>query len=468
MKEKEKKEFYISRELHFTVRAIAAVLALVLILLTGRAAITFCLGLFAKGEHVVNFPGQGSPIVQVNDRTEATEPIYIDPSQVVEIARAEITVAGDVMPHMPIVRTSQTEDGYHFDDIFTYVRSYVTGADYAVANLETTFAGTQNKEYAGFPDFNSPDQIAAGMQNAGFDMLLTANEQCYNYGIDGLVRTLSVLKNQSLATLGTTETKEEPRHVVKDISGVKVGMAAYTFADISADSKVTLNGHTAGSADGALISAFDYDNLSGFYLELENEIAAMRAKGADAVVVYIHWGDEYSTGVSDRQRSIAQKLCDLGVDVIAGSHPHVVQAVDLLTSSVDSDHKTVCAYSLGNLLSNLRADNVGVGSGNCEDGLLFSFTLAKYNDGTVRISAVKLLPIWVMIRGSGEGRDFYILPLDQNNGNWRGSFDLSDTQLNDAQKSYNRTMELVTPGLNKIISYLAQSDSGLDPSISFG
>ena len=86
MKEKEKREFYISRELHFTVRAVAAVVALVLILLTGRAAITFCLGLFADGEHVVNLPGQGSPIVLVNDRTEPTEPIHLDPGQVVEIA----------------------------------------------------------------------------------------------------------------------------------------------------------------------------------------------------------------------------------------------------------------------------------------------------------------------------------------------------------------------------------------------
>lgn len=468
MKEKEKKEFHISRELHFAVRSIVVILALVLILFTGRAAITFCLGLFADGDYVVQFPGQDSPVVYVNERVEPTEPVYIDPSQVVEIARAEIAVAGDVMPHMPIVRTSKTDDGYDFDGIFTYVKSYITDADYAVANLETTLSGTQGKDYAGFPDFNSPDAIAATAKNVGFDMLLTGNEQCYNYGADGLIRTLSVLKEQNLATLGTVETKEEPRHVVKNIGGIKVGMANYTFAKIGSDSKVTLNDHTADSANSALISAFDYDNLSAFYTEMEYEIAAMYAKGADAIVIYLHWGDEYSTSVSDKQRAIAQKLCDLGVDVIVGSHTHTVQPMDLLTSSADPSHKTVCMYSTGTLLSNLRADVIGQTAGHSEDGVLFTFTLAKYNDGTVRVNAVNLLPTWVVVRGTGEGRDFHILPLDQSNGNWKGSFDLSSTQLEDAKKSYNRTMELVTPGLNKVLAYLNEKNATLDPSLGVG
>ena len=323
-------------------------------------------------------------------------------------------------------------------------------------------------EYAGAPDFNSPDAIAAGAQLAGFDMLLTANEQCFNYGTDGLKRTLGALKDQSLATLGTTETKEEPHHAVKNIGGIKVGMAAYTFASIGADSKVTINNHTASGADAALISAFDYNNLSAFYQEIEYEISAMRAKGAETIMLYLHWGNEYDTSISDNQRAIAQKLCDLGVDLIVGSHPHVVQPVDLLTSSIDPSHRTVCLYSVGTLLSNLRSDVIGQPSGHTEDGMLFTFTLSKYNDGTVRLSAVKVIPTWVVVRGSGESRDFHILPLDQSNGNWAASFDLSSFQQESARKSFNRTMDLVTPGMNKILSYLSEKNSTLDPSLGVG
>ena len=108
MKDTEKNEFEVSRRLYFAVRFIAVLLVLLLIYVVGRAAITFCLGLFADGDYLVQFPGQKSPIVVVQDHPEENQHIYVDPSQVVEIARAEITVAGDVMMHMPIVRTNKT------------------------------------------------------------------------------------------------------------------------------------------------------------------------------------------------------------------------------------------------------------------------------------------------------------------------------------------------------------------------
>lgn len=469
MKDTENKEFEISPELHFTVRLIASLVVLALIFFMGRAAITFCLGLFADGDHIVQLPGQDSPIVSLSELSEPEKPAYIDPSEVVEIARAEFTVVGDVMLHMPIVRTSQTADGYNFDDIFTYVKSYISGADYAVANLETTLSGTDGgNEYTGFPNFNSPDQIAMSARNAGFDMLLTGNNHSYDYGTAGLKRTLNVLGSYDLASLGTIGDNESNRHVIQSVGGVNVGMACYTFADIDDEGNVTINGITTDSAAAGLINVFDYDKLSQFYTEVEGEIAAMGANGADAIVVYIHWGNEYSTTVSDAQKSIAQKLCDLGVDVIIGSHPHVVQPMDLLTSSVNSEHKTVCLYSAGTFLSNLRADVIGQPTGHCEDGLLFNFTLTKYNDGTVRINTVSLIPTWVLVRGSGETRDFYILPLDQSNTDWTGSFNLSSDQQSDAKNSYNRTMELVTPGLNEVISYLSEKNSTLDPSLGVG
>lgn len=468
MKEKEKKEFEITKEMYVAVRFVAALIALALIFFTGRAAITFCLGLFADGDHVVQLPGQDSPIVSLNDVSKPTEPVYIDPSQVVEIARADFTVVGDVMLHMPIVRTNQTSDGYDFDEIFTYVEPYISSADYAVANLETTLSGTDGKEYTGFPNFNSPDQIALSAKNTGFDMLLTGNNHSYDYGTAGLKRTLNVLKGYNLATLGTIETKEESRHVIKTVGGVKVGMACYTFADIDDDGNVTINDLTTDSTAAGLINAFDYDKLSQFYTELEGEIAAMKANGADAIVLYIHWGDDYSTTVSDNQKSIAQKLCDLGVDVIAGSHPHMVQPIDLLTSSVDPSHKTICLYSMGNFLSNQRADNIGLTTGHCEDGILFNFTLTKYNDGSVRVSAVSLLPTWVLIRGSGDTRDFYILPLDRTVTDWKSAYELSSDQESDAKNSYNRTMALITSGLNEIASYVSEKNASLDPSLGVG
>lgn len=465
---KDKRDFEISRETYRAIRLVAIILALVLIFFTGRAAITFCLGLFADGDYIVKMPGQESPIVSLSDISKPTEPIYIDPSEVVEITRADFTVVGDVMMHMPIVRTNQTADGYHFDDIFAYVKPYIASADFAVANLETTLAGTEGKEYTGFPYFNSPDAIALSAKNTGFDMLLTGNNHSYDYGTSGLKRTLNVLKSYKLDTLGTVENKEETRHVIKSIGGVKVGMANYTFADIDENGYVTMNDQTTESAALGLINVFDYDKLSIFYTEIEGEIATMKANGADAIVVFLHWGDDYSNKASEKQKEIAQKLCDLGVDVIAGSHSHAVQPIELLTSSANPAHKTVCMYSMGNFLSNQRADNIGQTTGHCEDGILFNFTLSKYNDGTTRLSEVSLMPTWVLVRGKDDNRDFEILPLDQTITNWGSAYSLSTEQQSAARNSYNRTMEIVTPGLNEVISYLAEKNSFLNPSLGVG
>lgn len=468
MKEKEQNEFEITRGMYVTVRFLAFALGLLMLFFTGRAAITFCLGLFADGDYLVQLPGQDSPVISLNDTSDTPKPVQIDPSQVVEIARANFTVTGDVMPHMPIVRTSQTSDGYDFDEIFAYIKPYISAADFAVANLETTLSGTDGQEYTGFPNFNSPDQVALSAKNAGFDMLLTGNNHSYDYGTAGLKRTLSVLKSYSLATLGTIESRDEPRHTVQNIGGLKVGMICYTFADIDENGNVTINNLTADSSAAGLINTFDYDKLSQFYTEIEGEISAMKATGADAIVMYIHWGDDYSTNVSDNQKAIAQKLCDLGVDIIAGSHPHVIQPIDLLTSSTDPNHRTVCLYSMGNFLSNQRADNINLTTGHSEDGILFNFTLSKYNDGTVRISAVNVLPTWVLVQGSGEGRDFYILPLDQTVTDWKSAYNLSSDQQSAAKNSYNRTMALVTSGLNEIISYLSEKNAMLDPTLGVG
>ena len=238
MKEKEQHEFEITRGMYVTVRLLALALCLLMLFFIGRGAIHFCLGLFADGDHLVKLPGQESPLISLEDLDAKPKPVYIDPSQRVEIARADFTVAGDMMPHLPIVRSSAIADGYVFDDIFAYVKPYLAAADYAAANLETTLSGTDGKEYTGFPNFNSPDQFALSAQSAGFDLLLTGNEHCYDYGTAGLQRTLSTLKDYRLDTLGTVESSGETRHLIKNINGIKVGMACYTFADMDENGNV--------------------------------------------------------------------------------------------------------------------------------------------------------------------------------------------------------------------------------------
>lgn len=468
MNEQDRNEFYIHPTVASVLRITGIVLLVLALVFSAKVALTFCLGLFADGEHIVQLPWQDSPLVAAEDLMRPDKAIYVDPSQKMEIARVELAVAGDLMVHLPIVRTSQNEDGYDFDGIFTYVTPYINSADFAVVNLETTLAGSDGVQYTGYPYFNSPDAIVRSARKAGFDMLLTGNNHCYDYGTNGLTRTLEVIRNQGLQPLGTFASADEPRHVIRSVGGINVGMTCYTFADLDEGGVVTVNGLTADSAAEGRINAFDYDQLSRFYTEIEGEIAAMEAGGAELIVLYIHWGEEYSTLVSDNQKTIAQSLCDLGVDVIVGSHPHVVQPLELLTSSADPTHKTICLYSTGSFLGNLRAETVGAATNHCEDGAMLKLTLAKYNDGSVRVSGISVLPTWILVQGEGDTRDFFVLPLDSTLTDWTKAFGIYGDDLSNAKNSYNRTMELVTPGLNQIVNELSAQNAALDPSLGVG
>ena len=452
------------RRIHPAVKFLGSLLVIAALLYAGNFAVRFCLGLFMTGEDyilmdpgdVIAQPTEGQVSPGENEPTES--------DVLHETGRAKILVTGDLMMHLPTVRSGKTDDGYDFSYIYSYLKDYVTAADYAVVNLETTLSGTEKKEYTGYPKFNSPDAVASSAYGAGFDLMLTGNNHCYDYGTEGLLRTLEVVKAAGLDTLGTYSDAAAQQYLVKEIGGVKIGMVNYTFAEIGEDlSRPKINGLKTNSAAADLINAFDYDKLDLFYTEMENQIAAMKASGADVIVAFLHWGDEYATKVNSTQKEMAQKLCDLGVDIIAGSHPHVIQTMDLLTSATDETHQTLVLYSMGNFLSNPRADNISLDTGESEDGLLFTFTVVKYSDGAVVLESAEIQPTWVLIRGSGNSRTYHIIPLDYNVEDWQETFELSASQEEDARKSYNRTMEILGRDYNRIRELIAQQNTARNP-----
>ena len=444
------------RRVHPAVKFLLSVAAVCLLLYLAGFAFRYCLGLFiVDDDYVLNVPGKGSPIVEVVPETE-TDPSG-DPNAVTRTGSATLLAAGDIMTHMPLVRSAKAGDGYDFSGIFTHVKSYISTADYAVVNLETTLSGTAGgKEYTGYPDFNAPDAVATGAAVSGFDMMLTGNNRCYDYGTAGMLRTLETVRAAGMDTLGVKASVEETDYLVKDLNGIKVGMLCYTFADIDRDRNTPIiDGVQTDSKVAGLLHVFDYGKLDMFYAEMEYHIATMRAAGAEAIVMYIHWGDEFNTIPSNSQKAMAQRLCDMGVDVIVGSHPHVVQPMELLTST-DGANQTLCAYSLGNFLSNQRADNIGLTTGHSEDGLMLRFTLSKYSNGEVFVESAELIPTWVLIRGSDNNKTYQIIPLDSAVADWRAVYDLSSTQHSDAQESLARTNAIVDTGLKEIQAQLAQ------------
>lgn len=392
---------------------------------------------------------------KVPDETQSTSEAT-QPTGIVETGRATVTVTGDLLIHKPIITACARGEGYDFSSIFTYISDYVSQADFAVANLETTFAGTDSGyEYSGYPRFNCPDALADAVKGAGFDMLLTANNHTYDTEDRGMLRTQQVVRDRGLLNLGTTMTDEEADFIIRDLNGIRVGFICYTYGEIDAvTGQPAVNAFPVSAELSDNINVFAYDKLDLFYEEMAGQVTDMKAAGAEAIVLFIHWGAEYQTATTSSQPIIAQKMCDLGVDVIVGGHPHVVQPVELLTGTADPAHKTLCVYSVGNAVSNQRADNMDLDTGHTEDGMLFTFTFVEYSNGDVVLDSAELLPTWVYIRYTDTERQYNILPLDKSREDWKSLFDIGDVNLANAENSYRRTMELAGEGIASVSAYL--------------
>ena len=397
--------------------------------------------------------------------TEAPTEAPTEPPVMLE-STFTLSATGDILMHPAVIYSGTYSDGnYDYGNIFSYFADYVTQADYAVANLETTLASTDNGyQYMDYPLFNCPDGIIPSLKTAGFDMVLTANNHSYDTRGIGLRRTPQVIADHELKYLGSKQTADEPNYYVVERNGIQLGLCCYTYETNLTPEKKAPNGITMKDEDAPLLNTFDYANLNLFYDEMRQNIAQMKEAGADAVVLFIHWGNEYKIKQNATQSAMAQALCDLGVDVIIGGHPHVVQPVELLTSTTDPSRKTVCIYSVGNAVSNQRIMHMDLKTGHTEDGMLFSVTFNRYSDGTVILHSADVLPTWVDLRYEPETA-YAILPLDKQIDDWKTQFDLTDDTLTKAQESYDRTMAIVGEGLTAVNAYLSdlqqQTESAL-------
>ena len=397
------------------------------------------------------------------DPSATTPPTTAAPTEppVVKVGTFTLSSVGDVLIHSNVFNAAKTGNGYDFSQNFRFLEDYISGADYAVGNLETTLAGLDNGyAYSGYPNFNCPDEIVDGMKNSGFDMILTANNHSYDTRSAGFHRTMQTIADRGLAFLGTQADAEDPDYILVERNGITLGLMCYTYEDNADPDVKAPNGIPLNKADTPLMNTFNYQCLPEFYAEIEETMAEMEALGAEATVLYIHWGNEYQLKHNSTQSTMAQALCDLGIDVIIGGHPHVVQPVELLTSTTDASHKTVCLYSMGNAVSNQRLGLISsIDTAHTEDGVLFSVTFSKYSDGTVILESADALPTWVFLGTSpitGEW-EYNIMPLDDSVSDWYAQLQLTDSMYKNCKASYDRTMAIVGSGMEEVDAYLAQN-----------
>ncbi len=374
----------------------------------------------------------------------------ITSSEVIPETTATVISTGDIMVHSPQLNGAKTADGgYDFSAFFKATAPYFNAADLAIANLEVTFGGTESGKYNGYPVFNTPDSLADAIKNSGLNLILTSNNHSYDTGLFGLKRTVQVLKQKGIEFTGTKELETDPTYVIKEVNNIKIGIADFTYETSGQTAgRKYLNGAIIAQEANNLINSFSYNRIEEFYTQAQAIITEMKTGGVEFIVFYMHWGDEYKLAPNTWQKTIAQKLSNLGVNIIVGSHPHVIEPIELIHSE-DGESKTVCLYSTGNYVSNQRREMMpnSAPNGHTEDGMLFSFTLKKNADG-VFLNDLDIIPMWVNKYRGGNGYQYTPYPLENPNDG-TAKYQLDAATADKAAKSYERTKAIVATGLTE-------------------
>lgn len=332
--------------------------------------------------------------------------------------KALIAFTGDLMCHSPLYEYAKTDSGYDFTPYYQYIRDELSYADLTIGNLETVLGGREMR-FSGYPDFNSPDEYALALKNAGFDFLVTANNHSLDRGEKGLLRTIDVLKKNGIGYTGTHANQQDRDSIrILSVNDISIAILNYTYGT---------NGKPVPKGKDFIINRIEKTII-------QKDIRAARELKADVVIVVFHYGQEYKREPDQYQKMVNDWVWEAGADVIVGSHPHVLQPAVLLSDSIKGSNKFT-AYSLGNFISNQQWRY-------SDAGAVLYLTFEKSANRTM-LAGAEFLPTWVF-KGEIDGKKTYrILPSTGSGCEHQYEF-LSKNQRETFKKSYIDSREILT------------------------
>lgn len=363
-----------------------------------------------------------------------------------------IAFVGDISTSADQVKAATRSDGtYDFTKPFQNIKSYISDADYAVGDFETTMV--DGLAYGGEPYYNSPIQLAGSLREIGFRLMSTANTYMLNNGIDGLTSTKNYLEEAKLKSVGTYLSQEERDKnggaYIRTIHKIKFAFLAYTKGT---DSVMMPEG-----CEYALNTL--YSDYSDYWTKLNStqirqDVQAAKDAGADVIVALVHWGSEYGRSVSEPQQEAAELLMKNGVDVIIGTHSHLVGEMGFqkVTQTDGSTKNCFVAYSLGDFYTDPTDEAA-------QSSVILNITFEKTDNGNVTMDA-SYVPVYQNITTGDDGKkSFDILDVYQSIAEIQQADVVSSTQA----KLYNTLLDV----LDTLHNYAGEElDAGPNAAIS--
>jgi len=341
---------------------------------------------------------------------------------------AVLMSAGDCVLHKLFQDSAYIpgEDRYDFYSIFSPIEEYLAESDVSIISFESAATNKRN-DYTGYPLFNCPPEIFDTFKAVGFDIVNNSNNHQLDRKLSGMFETRDNIKSRGLDVLGVYDG-EEPRYLIKEVNGIKIGIMAYTYS--------------CNMNELALSEEQRYRHLALIDRErIKAELTDME-ENVDVSVVCMHWGVEYRQQPTEEQKQLAMDMVSWGADVILGSHPHVVEPSEMIEH--EGEQKYVI-YSMGNFVSNQRRGAGGyplTHKERAEDSMLVKIVFEKNPEtGNTIIKEVTHIPTWLWRYSENGVFRFRIIPVPYKD--FYQDNEYSDDVLSEAYQSYDRTMSLV-------------------------
>lgn len=292
-----------------------------------------------------------------------------------EVYTASLFATGDALIHGSIWLDAATDNGYDFSNQLEVIGEMAEPYDLAYYNQETIIGGDDRGPH-GYPTFNTPSAYADQMVEYGFNIVSTANNHCLDQGPSGIENSINYWKSkENVVNSGTFISEEDQKSLnIHEVNGISYAFFSWTYG---------MNGLEAPYDRPWMVNC--YENRVEEMLEQVRQADQQ----ADVVIVAMHWGTEYYMGANDEQKDLARRLSEAGCDIIIGNHPHVIQPVEWV-----NDHKTICFYAMGNMISAQwgEENRVGVVAG------MNIVKKVKGEEVTVSVEDVRADLIWTSYR----------------------------------------------------------------------
>lgn len=354
----------------------------------------------------------------------------IEPPDRSDVGPRRITVSftGDNLAHSPIVTQAWhngADAAYDFRPIFARVAPILAEADVAVCHLETPVAPT-GEALSTAPLYGVPGEIAAGLASAGYDRCSTASNHSLDRGAAGIDATVAALESAGLQQTGMSRSPLDTIVPVVTVAGVAVAHLSYAFG---------FNGRSLPAEEPWRANLIDPFRIVA-------DSADARSRGAEVVIVSLHWGVEGSAVPSSYQREIANEITASGtVDLIVGHHAHVLQPIESV-----NDRWVV--YGMGNFLSNMPTGDRWPASS--QDGAIVTVDIEEQPDGSMAVLQPVVVPTWVDRSGG-----FVIRPVVD---------DLADPAVSAGVKAeLARSLDRTTAVLGPFLAPTATPDPYIEP-----